>query len=240
MSKTRTPFFSLGSRGTVAKTITTQKFKGATLVRTRPVPTDPKTPAQLAQRQRYRDAVAVWNALSLEEKEAWRGLCPGLTAYQCFMRSELKYEPPPPPPEPIEVGQPAIDRTGIHGYGRTMIPNIAADGSGKITEVQIWVNQTLVALELAIFEEISPDQWTTHDTLLVGNTGPGYHEIPVDFDITEGWFLGFFASSGTIEYDASGFEGVHHIVGDMIPCVDQWIHGYDDLAISLHGTGETD
>lgn len=65
----------------------------------KPIPADPKTTAQLAQRQKYKDAVAAWHALSPEEKEAWRGVCPGLTAYQCFIRSELKYVPPPPPEE---------------------------------------------------------------------------------------------------------------------------------------------
>ncbi len=76
--------------------MTIQRRNRGSFARKKPIPTDPQTALQLAQRQIYRDAVAVWNALSLEEKEAWRGVCPGLTAYQCFMRSELKPVPPPP------------------------------------------------------------------------------------------------------------------------------------------------
>ncbi len=99
MAKPQQPLMSLGARGTIAGSLTFQKRGRLTIARQKPTPTDPKSPAQLAQRQIYRDAVATWNALSPEEKEAWRGVCPGLTPYQCFMRSELEYVEPTPPPE---------------------------------------------------------------------------------------------------------------------------------------------
>ena len=99
MAKPKQPLLSFGARGTIAKSLTFQKRGRATITRTKPTPTDPKSEAQLAQRQRYKDAVAVWNALSPEEKDAWRGVCPHLTAYQCFMRSELQYVEPEPEPE---------------------------------------------------------------------------------------------------------------------------------------------
>ncbi|GAI61042.1 unnamed protein product [marine sediment metagenome] len=99
MALTKTPLFSLGSRGSISKNLTTQKRGSKTLVRRKPIPIDPKSDAQLARRQIYRDAVAAWHALSTIQQDAWRGVCPHLTAYQCFMRSELKYVPPTPPPE---------------------------------------------------------------------------------------------------------------------------------------------
>jgi len=79
--------------------LTLQKRGQLTIARRKPIPKDPKSPAQLAQRQVYRDAVADWNALTPEEKEAYRGVCPGLTPYQCYMKSALLYVPPVPPPE---------------------------------------------------------------------------------------------------------------------------------------------
>lgn len=99
MAKPDKPLLSLGARGTLADSLTFQKRGRLTIVRRKPIPKDPKSPAQLARRQVYRDAVASWHSLTLEEKEAWRGVCPGLTAYQCFMKSELVYVPPVPPPE---------------------------------------------------------------------------------------------------------------------------------------------
>lgn len=102
MAKTKAALLSLGARGTIADTITFQKGNRVKIARTKPVPTDPRTAAQLAQRQTFQDAVSVWNALSAADKEAWRGVCPGLTAYQCFMRSELANTPTPPPTEYTE------------------------------------------------------------------------------------------------------------------------------------------
>ena len=99
MAKTKLPLLSLGAHGSIANALTFQKQSQGTIARTKPTPTDPKSPAQLAWRQIYKDAVAIWHALSPAEQEAWRGVCPGLTAYQCFISSELKYVEPTPPPE---------------------------------------------------------------------------------------------------------------------------------------------
>ncbi len=99
MSKLKSPLFSLGAHGSIGDALTIQRRNRGSFARKKPIPTDPKTDLQLAQRQIYRDAVDKWNALSPEEKEAWRGVCPGLTAYQCFISSELKYVEPTPPPE---------------------------------------------------------------------------------------------------------------------------------------------
>jgi len=101
MAKPKHPLLSLGARGTIADNLTFQKRAKGTIARTKPIPRDPRSPAQLAWRQVYRTAVTIWNALTFEEKVAWRGVCPGLTPFQCFMRSELKWAPPPPPP--VEV-----------------------------------------------------------------------------------------------------------------------------------------
>ncbi len=98
MAKLKTPLLSFAAHNTIGKAITFQSGSRLTIARTKPIPSDPKSPAQLIQRQKYRDAVTAWNALSPGEKEDWRGVCRGLTAYQCFIKSELAYVPPPPPP----------------------------------------------------------------------------------------------------------------------------------------------
>ncbi|MBA7588758.1 hypothetical protein ES708_30826 [subsurface metagenome] len=99
MAKPKKPLLSLAARGTIADSLTFQKRGRRTIAREKPIPKDPRSEAQLAQRDRYKEAVASWHSLTLEEKEAWRGVCPGLTAYQCFMRAELLKVAPPPPPE---------------------------------------------------------------------------------------------------------------------------------------------
>ncbi|MBA7532777.1 hypothetical protein ES705_25007 [subsurface metagenome] len=99
MAKPKSPLLSLGARGSIGDTLTFQKRGRLTIARQKPIPTDPKTDLQLAQRQVYREAVAAWNALTPEEQEAYRGLCPGLTPYQCYMKTALAAAPPGPPPE---------------------------------------------------------------------------------------------------------------------------------------------
>ncbi|MBA7587942.1 hypothetical protein ES708_29990 [subsurface metagenome] len=99
MAKPKSPLLSLGARGSIGDTLTFQKRGRLTIARQKPIPTDPKSPAQLAQRQVYREAVAAWNALTPEEQEAYRGVCPGLTPYQCYMKTALAAAPPEPPPE---------------------------------------------------------------------------------------------------------------------------------------------
>ncbi len=99
MAKPKRPLLSLGARGSIGDTLTFQKRGRLTIARQKPIPTDPQTDLQLAQRQVYRDAVAAWNALTPEEKEAYRGICPGLTPYQCYMKTALAYVEPEPPPE---------------------------------------------------------------------------------------------------------------------------------------------
>jgi len=127
VTKLKIPMLGLGASGTLADSFTFQRRPGTSYVRKKPVPADPKSPAQLAQRQKYRDAVDAWLALTAEEKEAWRGVCPGLTAYQCFLRSQLKYVPPPPPEEYTEE-QTQHDSAGgliaFWSYGQSLIiPN---------------------------------------------------------------------------------------------------------------------
>ena len=90
---------SLGARGSIGDTLTFQKRGRLTIARQKPTPTDPKTDLQLAQRQVYREAVTAWNALTPEEKEAYRGVYPGLTPYQCYMKTALIPPEPEPPPE---------------------------------------------------------------------------------------------------------------------------------------------
>lgn len=137
MTKTSKPILSLGARGTIAGSFTFQKRGKGTMVRTKPAPTDPKSSLQLAQRQQFHEAVDAWRALSPEEKEAWRGIYPGLTAYQCFIRHYLLY--PPAPPEyteeqtqhnsPFSIGMPLE-----HSCGQCLtIPN------RKVSKLGFWL-----------------------------------------------------------------------------------------------------
>lgn len=239
MSKAKTPFFSLGSSGTVANAITTQKRGKLTVVRKKPIPTDPKSPAQLAQRQKYQDAVAEWNALSKAEKETWRGVCPGLPPYPCFMRTKLLEPPEPPPPEDIYIGQEAINRPDYQFSDRTIIAGVPADGTGKITEIQLYVDTPLSRTEVATFIKVGLDTFTTRAFQSIENVSSGYHTVPVDLDVVAGDFLGIYYKYGGIDLHQTGYEGIWVTGDDWIPCTNKVFPPYAGRAISLHGTGKT-
>lgn len=72
MAIPKTPFFSLGSKGTVADTLTSQKRGRQTLVRAKPVPTDPRSDPQIWHRHIYLVGCQLWNGLSNAQKQTYR------------------------------------------------------------------------------------------------------------------------------------------------------------------------
>lgn len=144
MAKPKNPLLSLAARGSIGDTLTFQKRGSLTIARRKPIPTDRKTDLQLAQRQVYRDAVAAWNALTPEEREAYRGVCPGLTPYQCYMKTALVPAPPPPPPvEQTEEQLLYNTYLAIHQatfYTRGQRLTIA---NRKVTKLGFWLRRIL-------------------------------------------------------------------------------------------------
>ncbi|MBA7580117.1 hypothetical protein ES708_22008 [subsurface metagenome] len=186
MAKPKNPLLSLGARGTIADSLTFQKRGRATIARQKPIPKDPKSEAQLAQRQRYKEAVASWHSLTPEEKETWRGVCPGLTSYQCFMRSKLWYVPPVPPPEEYTEEQTqfnnaiALSSPYAHYAGQRLIIS-----NREVTKLGFWLVKANAPTGDVIFQirRISPDQviasklWGDASTL---PTTPTYEEVKLD------------------------------------------------------------
>lgn len=167
MAKPKSPLLSLGARGTIADSLTFQKRGRGHFARTKPIPKDPKSEAQLAQRQVFIDAIDAWHALTQEEKEAWRGVCPGLTAYQCFMSSELKYAPPT---IPIFIGADAIDRPANTLVGYTYIDiNNPANASGIIHTVEIWAYSVMENCIVGTFYSINRRGLKCRDSVFIGD-----------------------------------------------------------------------
>lgn len=95
MAKTKTPFLSMGSSGTIGGAITSQKRGVASLLRTKPTPADPYSLPQAYQRWLYQDYCAEWSALSDADKQTWKSAAsryhmPGM-AY--FLRNRLNTLP---------------------------------------------------------------------------------------------------------------------------------------------------
>ncbi len=239
MAKPDKPLLSFEARGTISDTLTFQKRGQLTIARKKPIPTDPKSPAQLAQRQIYRDAVDAWHALTPEEKEAWRGVCPGLTAYQCFMSSQLKYVAPP---IPIDIGALAIDRTSNISSDFTLINmQNPANATGALHTIKVYAYQNISRLRVGTFYTTNANTLKCRDSVLIANVEAGAERtftelfIPVE----TGDYIGCYFSTGWLEADTAGFDGIWYIYAEHIDPNDEaqysFLPGY---AISLYGIGE--
>lgn len=62
-------------------------------VRAHVIPFDPKTPSQITNRDRFRQAILEWRLLSPEEKKEWtkKGKSRRLPGYQAFLSNTMKY-----------------------------------------------------------------------------------------------------------------------------------------------------
>lgn len=239
MAKPKGPLLSLGARGTIADTLTFQKQGRGHFVRRKPIPKDPKSPAQLARRQIYREAVASWHSLTAEEKDAWRTVCPGLTAYQCFMKSALV---PAPPGPPLYIGSEAIDRPTYWSPNYTLISKDGpADGSGTIKTIEIWVYTELAGLIVGTFYTTNGNTFKCRDSEAIpGSIFPGSKvtkEITVA--VETGDYIGCFFTGGGIERDAQGYAGLWYKSGEYIDPGDEatYVMASGDT-ISLYGIGE--
>lgn len=85
------PFLSLDARGTLADTMTGSFWRGVNYIRTRVVPHNPKTDAQVAIRTVLTDGVSKWRfgAISGLNKNFWNTYAKGLSesGFNRFMRS---------------------------------------------------------------------------------------------------------------------------------------------------------
>ncbi len=239
MSKPKNPLLSFGARGTIADSLTFQRRGKLTIAESIPIPTDRKSPAQLIWRQIYRNAVATWHALSPEEKEAWRGVCPGLSPYQCFMKSELKYPPPPPP---IYIGADAITReTQILAVNTVITKDGPANATGMLHTVKVYAREDMTGFIAGTFYTTNGNRLKCRDSELIGDVEAGAERTFTGLSIAveEGDYIGCFFDTGTIERDKDGFAGVWYKPN-------QWIDPGDEAdyslltndALSLNGIGE--
>jgi len=91
MAKTKTPFFSLGAHGSVGEAITAQKRGKETLVREKPLPTDPYSLPQAYQRWNYQNVAYLWTqqTIVIRQQFASAGVRFHLTGFQYWMKVNL-------------------------------------------------------------------------------------------------------------------------------------------------------
>lgn len=197
MTKLITPLLSLDAHGTIGDSVTFQSSTRRKFSREKPVPADPESALQLAWRQIYRDAVAAWHALSEAERQAWRGVCPGLTGYQCFMKITLLTPPTPPTPGQLilqGVGKDtSLDEERDLQEGNSLwiaVRNVAGYSYRSIlqfpitwgTDIPVGATITAATLSLNYYYHYANDP--------VGRTLWAYRLLRLDFmELEAGWII---------------------------------------------------
>lgn len=91
MAKTKTPFLSLGSQGSIGNALTTQKRGRLTMLRAKPIPTYRRTLPQQYQRWLYEDYAYLWTQQTEATKRTYAatGSRYHLTGFQYWMKYNL-------------------------------------------------------------------------------------------------------------------------------------------------------
>jgi hypothetical protein len=129
-----------------------------------------------------------------------------------------------------------------------------ATGTGTITTIELWAQQNMTGVIVAIFTEGEPEFLTARDHvhLADADTTFGEHSVsngnaitldidsnPISLDIVEGDFIGFYAATGNLESDSSGYAGTLIESGNHTECVDREFNDQAGDGMSLRGLGAT-
>jgi len=95
MPKLKAPLLSLGAWGRITKNFVIRRRQKLSILEEKPIPKDAKTALQLSWRHMYQKAIALWNALSQEEKQEWESLArpKHMTGLAYFVSQALRPNP---------------------------------------------------------------------------------------------------------------------------------------------------
>lgn len=149
------------------------------------------------------------------------------------------------PSTEIDIGAAAINRGATAGYYTLIATENPANDTGTIDSVGIYAYNNLSNCEVATFEEVDTNTFTTRDSETLGTVTAPTDDTPqtfsgLDMDVTAGDYLGMYYSSGEMEIDTSG-SGIWLVLdrADYIPCTSQEFYFLAGRTLSLYGTGET-
>jgi len=143
--------------------------------------------------------------------------------------------------DPIDVGSTASNRNAVIGTSSRTVVNFnnAANGTGKITEVKLYSNSTMLNAKVAVFSYSGGTTFVGRNPTSIGTiTAGGVRTFSIEMDIDEGEFIGVYATSGGIESDNYGGSGGYYRNGDGTGGSNTYslLSSYN---VSIYGSGET-
>ena len=101
MAKVKGPLFSLSASGAFNGIVEYRTTGGQTIAAGIKAYVPPRTPAQAAQTNRFKDAVGGWRTASPEQKAAWNAAAPATTTGYRYYLSEYILQNVQPPGHPL-------------------------------------------------------------------------------------------------------------------------------------------
>ena len=145
-------------------------------------------------------------------------------------------------PDPITIGADATTRATSAGATSRIAKDNPANDNGSITSVEFYAYfADLTDVEVATFEEVSTDHFTSRDSEAIGTVVHGSKQTKSGLDMTvvTGDYIGSYNSGGYYYQDDTGFAGIWELGGDQIPASNVEFTFFSGKAFSLYGEGET-
>ena len=144
----------------------------------------------------------------------------------------------------ITAGSAAILRDGSIGNNRTVIGfNGAADGTGTITSIQIYLTGGVdsgLLTRMGVFAPTGGANFICRSWELVGVITSGSTQtIPVNLAVVIGDYIGFYLNEGTCQRQAAGGNGMYWLDNDQTEAGEQTFTLSAARILSLYGTGVT-
>jgi len=149
----------------------------------------------------------------------------------------------------IDIGMPAIDRTGAFGHNTLSVTIInkgsPANASGMITQVEIWCTNAYPELNdgnlgnvrVATFYETDTNVLTVRDWEALADVPHSQKVVrSVSLNVEQGDYIGIRFFPGSMERDTEG-DGMWYLFEDAIPCTDKTFTLSPTSVISLYGIG---
>ena len=136
----------------------------------------------------------------------------------------------------ITIGNAATNRGGIVGTGATYVDyNSPAGASGTVNVVQFFVYDTLYDAVVAIYQDMTSNNFKVKDTETIGTvTGGGTNTFTgLDLSVESGEYIGLYFSAGYLDTDDEG--STYSAVGSKTEVGTTYALSWSSDTISLFG-----
>ena len=140
----------------------------------------------------------------------------------------------------IDIGPGASDLNSYQLAGLTSVSmDNPANETGRITSIEIWVNENLEGCKIGTFYVVSGNNLSARDYETIGNLAAGYNKFAVDINVESGDYIGVYHTGGRIEKQTTAGTGYWYVGDDQMSCSNKTF-STNTNQISLYGTGTTE